>query len=57
MVAAIIAVVFTFFVYKILQRTLNKDLERIVSNAGALRRFNRLRTDIAYETLSISEES
>ena len=56
-VAALLAVFFSYLVYRILKQTLSRDLDRIVRNASAVRRFQRARTDTTYESISMSEES
>ena len=57
LISCLLAILFSCCVYRILQRTLQKDLAAIERNHGALRRFKRNRAGVAYDSLSIFEES
>jgi len=55
-VACLIALFFTVLVYKILRRTLSKDLMLVARNKNALRHFRRNRTEIVYDSVAVSED-
>ena len=53
--SVLIAFIITFIVFKILQRTLNKDLDKLTRNLGRMRQFRNERRSIQYDAVNTSE--
>ena len=53
--SVLIAFLFTFFVFKILQRTLDKDLDKLTRNLDRIRQFRSTRRSGNYDAVNTSE--